>query len=45
MPDNTAKLLGGIKGSTLFVPEEACGHIAHEELPGPVLAAIEAFIR
>jgi len=45
MPDNTRKLLAGIQGSQLFVPQDACGHIAHEELPGPVLAAIAAFIR
>jgi pimeloyl-ACP methyl ester carboxylesterase len=44
-PDpNTGKLLRGIQGSKLFVPNEACGHIAHEELPHPVLDEIAAFI-
>jgi|GEM_PF-6348969 len=44
-PDpNTGKLLRGIQGSRLFVPDGPCGHIAHEELPHPVLDEIAAFI-
>ena len=44
MPDNTRRLLT-IQGSKLFVPGEACGHIAHEELPDPVLPEIAAFLQ
>jgi pimeloyl-ACP methyl ester carboxylesterase len=38
------KLLKGIAGSKLYIPDDPCGHIAHEELPHPVLDEIAAFI-
>ena len=41
----SGKLLRGIEGSKLYIPDERCGHIAHEELPHPVLDQIAAFIR
>ena len=41
----SGKLLRGIRGSKLYIPDERCGHIAHEELPHPVLDQIAAFLR
>ena len=40
----SSKLLRGIAGSKLYIPDERCGHIAHEELPDPVLGQIAAFL-
>jgi pimeloyl-ACP methyl ester carboxylesterase len=41
---HSSKLHNAIQGSTLFIPEDPCGHIAHEELPVPVLGQIAAFV-
>ena len=44
-PHNTStRLHQGIRGSTLRIPEEDCGHIAHEELPDLVPSEIARFI-
>jgi len=40
----SSKLLRGITGSKLYIPDERCGHIPHEELPDPVLGEIAAFL-
>jgi pimeloyl-ACP methyl ester carboxylesterase len=42
---SSSKLLEGIAGSRRYIPEERCGHIAHEELPNPVLGEIAAFLQ
>ena len=41
---SSSRLHEGIQGSRLVIPAERCGHIAHEELPDPVLGEIAAFL-